>query len=260
LRPGRYEFLVRARNGPDQPPGPPAAFSFTVPAPFYRSWWFLTLGASMLAGLTFAFQQTRIQRLRAIAALRDRIAQDLHDDIGTSLTKIAVLSEVARARGAGGPQLAEISRAAQAAVDSLGSAVWAISSANDNLKGLIRATRKLTADLFGNDDAITAVTGPDEDVALPQDLRRQVFSMVNETLNNAARHSGCSEVHVAFAIEKDILRIEIRDDGRGFSPDRIEGGHGLRGLRQRSQLLGGSVEIASRPGEGTRVQFALPVR
>src|SRR5262249_8174412 len=120
LRPGRYEFLVRARNGPDQPPGPPAAFEFTVPAPFYRSWWFLTMGAAMLAGLVFVFQQTRIQQLREIAALRDRIAQDLHDDIGTSLTKIAVLSEVARARTTNGEQLAEISRTARTVVDSLG--------------------------------------------------------------------------------------------------------------------------------------------
>jgi signal transduction histidine kinase/ligand-binding sensor domain-containing protein len=259
LAPGDYRFHVRAVDEYGRTSEAASLVSFRIPSPFYLRWWFVLLSAAALGGSVFAWQQMRIRRLRELAALREHIAQDLHDDLGASLTKIAVLSEVAQSKKGIEP-LEEIARTSRELIDALGYTVWAISPRNDNLRGLVRGTRRVASEVFHSGETVAAVHAPDGDIPLPPDLRRQAFFMFKEALNNAARHAHCTEAEVRIAVSDGVLAGEVRDNGCGFVLSDEDASHGLSGLRQRANRLGGEATIESQPGQGTVVTFRLPLQ
>ena len=151
LAPGRYRFAVRAVSSSGLRSPEPAAVSFRVLAPFWRRGWFVALVAAALAAGGFAFARLRVKRLLALEGVRARIAADLHDDIGSSLSRISILSEVAR-RKAGDSEaaamLGEIAETARALVGSMSDAVWSIDPAQDDLRNVVARMRTFATDVL----------------------------------------------------------------------------------------------------------------
>ncbi len=287
LAPGTYRFAVRA-VGAGGVPGPhPAVVSFRILPPFWRRWWFVALCLLTAAATAFVarrhFAARRRERARAEAALRrakeerlaelervrKRIATDLHDDIGSSLTQIAVLSEVARrtaAAGRAGEQLARISAVSNELVESMSDIVWAINPKKDRLSDLVHRMRRFASDVFtsrGIRLRFDAPAGAD-DLAVGANLRREVFLIFKESVNNAVRHSGAAAAEVEFRVEGDHLLLRVGDDGRGFDAraferERAAGGNGLHSLARRARDLGGVYEVRSAPGAGTTVTLSVPL-
>ena len=205
--------------------------------------------------------------------VRTRIATDLHDDIGASLSKIAILSDVAaqqlRAKSdspVAGP-LVQIADTSRDCVDAMSDIVWAVNPQRDHLSDLIYRMRRFAEDLLdakGIDCSIRSL--PDErDVNLGADLRRETYLIFKECINNLVKHSAATQATLTFSISGPWLTISIADNGKGFEPAANEvadgmGGHGVKSMQRRAQRLGGSLTIDSHIGKGTTVTFRVPLQ
>jgi signal transduction histidine kinase len=140
--------------------------------------------------------------------------------------------------------------------------VWAVNPKRDNLLDLTRRMRQFAGEMLvpGGIDFTFDAEGASGHVTLGADLRRQVFLIFKECINNVARHSGATQAEILFAMSGSWLRLTIHDNGRGFDPGHISNGHGLASMTNRAAALGGTLEIQSAPGAGTTSRFAVPVK
>ena len=265
LAPGRYRFQVRAVNSDGVLSENPASFSFTIRPPFWRRWWFLTLAGALMTLIAYVSYRYRVARLVELERVRTRIAADLHDDIGSSLSQISVLSEVLRKQL--GPQAAHVSksislinRVSQEALDSMSDIVWAINPQQDHLSDLVRRMRRVASETLPARDIEFTFNVPTagQDLRLGADVRRQVFLMFKETINNIIRHSRCKVAQIELTIEGSWLALTVVDNGKGFDPTQLSEGNGLVSLRRRASSLGGESSVSSRPGDGTTVRIRIP--
>jgi signal transduction histidine kinase/ligand-binding sensor domain-containing protein len=278
LPPGKYRFRLMAGRG-----GSWLESSQTVSVevkPFYwqrREFWgvtgILALGLVGLWARALEKRRSRRQLLmmeqaQALERERSRIARDLHDDLGASLTEIGLMSAVAlrpsvsaeRARN----YLEDITRKVRGLVETLDEIVWAVNPRNDNVTSLgdyfcecaqrilqltpIRCRLDLARDL--------------PDCPLDPDRRHTLFLAFSEALNNVIRHSGAGEVRIRIWVEKGHLLVSVADDGCGFEgqpPDSLTG-EGLRSMRHRVEQMGGRFTLTSRAGQGTTIQFDVPLK
>jgi signal transduction histidine kinase/streptogramin lyase len=264
LTAGSYRFLVRAVSAEGVVSAGPASVRFRVVPPLWRRGWFLALVALLVALAVSALVRYRVSMLLELERVRTRIASDLHDDIGSSLSQIAVLGDVVRKRLDGERSdlvqpLSLIGSLSREAVDAMGDIVWAINPLKDHFPDLGHRMRRLASDLlpargiefdFQLGDAA-------RDPRLGAEVRRETFLIFKEALNNAVRHSGCARIAIDLRLEDGWLKLAVSDDGRGLDPATVVDGHGLSSMRRRAERLGGTLEVAS--GPGTRIAMRVPV-
>jgi signal transduction histidine kinase len=263
LSPGSYRWQVRAVTS-DGIASPPATVAFTILAPLWQRGWMRLLMALAAASLLYSVYRYRMARLLDVERLRTRIATDLHDDIGSTLSQIALLSEVAQRRPAAVEReepLADIANLSRELVDSMSDIVWAIDPEQDRLGDLTHRMRRFANDLFSHNGCQVRLDAPREDQNphIGADIRRQVFLIFKESLHNTARHAGCTEVNLQLRLADGWLNLSIADNGRGFDPGHTGRGHGLASMRRRSAHLGGDLVVDSAPGRGTTVQLRAPL-
>ena len=265
LAPGRYRFLVRALTSEGGVSPTPATVIFTVRPPFWQRWWFLALGVLTFVGLGYLIYRYRVARLLEVAEMRTRIATDLHDDIGANLTRIAILSEVARQQRGKDDEtdspLSSIASISRDSVASMSDIVWAINPKRDSLQDLVRRMRRHAEEIFTTRQIRLEFRAPGDDdhLKLGVDVRRDLFLIFKEAVNNVARHSRCSRVEIDFRAEGSELLLQISDNGVGFDPLIESEGQGLTSMRRRASVRGGSLEIKSRSGSGTTTTCRVPL-
>jgi signal transduction histidine kinase len=275
LAPGSYRFLVRAVNAEGVSSQSPAVVSFSIAPPVWQRWWFLSLAALMIGGIAYATYRYRLTQLLKVERVRTRIATDLHDDIGASLSRMAILSEVVKQQtGGNGNQasrlLTEIADSARGLVDSMGDIVWSIDPRRDDLQSVIRRIRQFASDVLEAKDITWELRVPPEieKLKLDPEERQHLFLIFKEGINNVVRHgAGTKSVSLSIHVEGRHLTGEINDDGCGFTPQQPDetrsqgrGGNGLPNMRSRAEQLGGRLEIVSSPGAGTRLTLKVPLR
>lgn len=264
LKPGAYRFLVRTVNSEGIMSATPAVIIFTVLHPFWQQWWFICLAALALCGVAVTIHRSRMRRLIEIADMRTSIATDLHDDIGADLTKIALLSEVARqqlgeSNVSPDSPLPAIARISRDAVATMSDIVWAINPRRDYLRDLTSRMRQHAEEIFTLRNIGLAFNAPEESssLRLSVEARRNLFLIFKEAVNNAARHSQCSRVEIDLWIEGAWLCLRVHDDGVGFDTSLESQGQGLMSMHRRVDGLGGLLEIVSGVGLGTTVSFRI---
>jgi ligand-binding sensor domain-containing protein/two-component sensor histidine kinase len=264
LSPGTYRFLVRAVGSDGAISPQTASVAFAVLPPVWRTWWFLATCGTLLTLIAYAVYHYRLGQLLAVANIRTRIATDLHDDIGASLSQIAVLSEVAQrtadgAASKGKAPLAEIAGISRELLDSMSDIVWAIAPDHDRLSNLVHRMRRFATDVLGGQEIGLQFRSSvaEHDLQVGADLRRQVYLIFKEAIHNIARHSGATRVEVDLDRIGNNLVLRLKDDGRGFDPAAGSEGHGLVSMRRRVAALGGSLELSSAPGQGTTLQMTV---
>src|SRR6266496_1703657 len=266
LSPGGYRFLVRAVNTEGVTSAQPAFVAFTILRPIWQRWWFLSLvGLFAVAGV-YVIHRYRVDRLLELERVRTRIATDLHDDIGSSLSQIAILSEVVRqnvgrdSADANEP-LSQITTSSSELMGTMSDIVWAIDPHKDHLTDLTQRMRRFASDVLTARNIDFEFEAPDahRNLNLGTDVRRQVFLVFKESINNIVRHSACSHVHIEFRVDRDRLVLMIRDNGRGFDLDQESDGHGLMSMARRAKEMGGAMEINSQPGAGACVALEMPI-
>jgi signal transduction histidine kinase/ligand-binding sensor domain-containing protein len=272
---GSYVFRVLACNG-DVVWNKTGAVLSLVVAPFFWQTWYFRL--SVLGGFTLAVVMTvryisfrrlrlRLLHLEQQAALqneRARIAKDIHDDLGASLTQIALLGELARQDRAepdkAGDRVTTISATARQAIKSLDEIVWAVNPRNDTLAHLIDYAGQFAVDFLRATGVRCRLDLPDQapDCQLSTDIRHNLFLAIKEALHNVVKHSRATEAWLRVHVAQGALEIIIEDNGCGFAaaPENAMA-DGLRNMQQRLAELGGVCRISSRPGEGTCVSLKL---
>jgi signal transduction histidine kinase len=215
---------------------------------------------------TQIIERQRVERQHVIEQERTRVAQDLHDELGSTLTEVSMLGSLARTPSlppdARDGYLDKLTHSSRAVISTLDEIVWAVNPKYDSVASLA-SYYSLYAQRFLNLAGIScrlqvAETFP----AAPLDsrLRHGVFLAFKEALNNAVRHSGASSVRIGMDVTDHQLRVAVSDDGKGFRVDHVgPGSDGLAGMKRRMTNLGGRCEITSEPGKGTSVQFLLPL-
>jgi signal transduction histidine kinase/ligand-binding sensor domain-containing protein len=276
LSPGSYRFLVRAVNSEDVASENPARISFSIARPVWRRWWFLLLGALAISAAVYAIYRYRINQIIKLERVRTRIATDLHDDIGSSLSKIAILSEVVRQKngreaatnGEKFEPLRIIADTSREMVDSMSDIVWAINPEHDHLSDLVQRMRRFAEEILDAQDIEYefADAGDLKDITLGTDLRRDVYLIFKETINNLAKYSGARRAQIKIGIVNNMLIIEVADNGRGFDAAQVTaggtnglGGNGLRNMKRRAAALGGDFVVESQIAAGTKVTLSVPV-
>jgi signal transduction histidine kinase len=203
------------------------------------------------------------ERLRALEAERARIARDLHDDLGSSLAEIAMLSKTRPLAREGDVNssavfdlIAERARRLIAALDVI---VWAVDPDENSLQSLTDYFNGFVDEYLSHHGIVCRFDIPVEfpDISLDGNLRHDLFLAVKEALHNIVRHSGAREVQFGMALAGNVLEIVIADNGKGFESTVEQEGHGVKNLCNRLEKLGGNCRIDSRAGMGTTVRFQL---
>lgn len=268
--PGLYELRVSAANNDGVWSQQATVLPLEVLPFYYETAWFrLLVALAAVAAVTwlgFRLAQARYRRrtedLRRQAALdaeRTRIARDMHDQIGASLTQISLLSDIALAQGASIPQLPRLADTARQAVASLDEIVWAVDPKQDRFDSLLEYLAPQVTELTQAAGLRCRLDFPEEVVtrALPAHFRHQVFLVIREAVNNSLKHAQASELRLRVASTTTHLEVEVCDDGRGLASDAPRG-HGLENMRARVVALGGVFEITAPIAGGTRVHFTVP--
>lgn len=226
----------------------------------------LTLLARRVTALlhTASLYRKDLDRQLLLERERARISQDMHDDIGAGLTKIAMISEAPVKPGdkvnETGERMDRVASSAREMISRLNVIVWALNPKNDNLEGLIAYSRRYFGDYLDNMGISFTTDVPDAipEISLSPDTRRNLFYAMQEAIHNAVKHGACAEIILAVRILQQSIEISITDNGKGFDITRIaDGGNGLLNMKKRAEELGGSFEIQSSPGKGTMVMFTV---
>ncbi len=193
---------------------------------------------------------------------RRRIAKEMHDDMGASLTAIGLLSEVVKTRmgTATTPEVEKISTISADMITTMNEIIWSLNTKNDSLNGLIAYTRAYASEFIDNTDLHlqTQVNESPQEITIRGADRRNIFLTVKEALNNVVKHARATQVSLLIRPETGRLLIEVGDNGQGFIPDeRTRLRNGLGNMQQRMNESGGSCEITSSPG-GTWVKIMYP--
>ena len=278
LPPGAYKFRVTACNNDGVWSETGASMSFVVLPHPWQAWWFRALligavlggGGWLVRALSVRRLRRKLERLKeqhAIEKERARIAQDIHDELGASLTRITLLTEVGQKRAdippAVSADLHRISGMAREAVRAMDAIVWAVNPRNDSLDHFANYVSQFAEEFFQLTPIRCRLDVPPDlpDHPLPTEARHHLFLAVKEALNNVVRHSGASEVWLRLCMDNGNLKITVNDNGRGLpsATGRQTGHDGLGNIRQRMESLGGSFEVASKPSAGTSLVLRLPL-
>lgn len=258
LPPGNRVFEVRA-VGADGVAGSAASLTLNLDSPLTRRPWFLAFAALLLCTTAYWLYSYRVAHLLAMERLRTRIATDLHDDIGSSLTQISVLTEIG-GRDASRNVLEEVAVISRDMVDEMSDIVWAASPRHDRFDSIVHRMRRFAEDAMAEGELAFDATQLPPDLPLPLELRRPLYLVFKEAVNNVARHSQATRMAVRIAARNASIELVIEDNGRGFDPDACGHGEGLASIRRRVKEVSGSVAWHTAPGQGTRFQATLPLR
>jgi signal transduction histidine kinase/ligand-binding sensor domain-containing protein len=276
LPPGRYNFEAEAERVPGERQER-ANFAFVIAAPYYRTKLFYAASAcafvTLLAALHFA--QSRYSRRiymleheRAISKERERIAADMHDVLGSSLTKIGLQTELIKQRTSGEKpaeeDLKKLGQTVRDAVSELDEVIWLFTSSETSLADLIEHLQSYAEDFLESSGIRLSVAAPAElpPIVVQAEMRGSIVQIVREALNNAIKHARASHIWFHISVEKENLRLVIRDDGRGVKAAHELGGNGARrgleNMRKRLERLNGVMVVDQFEGTGTRLTVTVP--
>jgi signal transduction histidine kinase/ligand-binding sensor domain-containing protein len=272
LSAGDYRFLVVASNNDGVWSSAPASFAFTLRPRFYRTYWFYTLCALGLALLAWQLYALRVRQMRArFAAVlqeRNRIARELHDNLAQEILGVSVQLEIVTRFLNSSPEAARthLDRARALVRSSMAEArryVWDLRSQSLDDRDLPAALAEMTRRLTAESGVHTQFEVGGTLRPLPKQVENNLLRIGQEAVNNAVRHARAENVSVRLVFDATSVRLNIKDDGRGFDPEvqgNGAGGHfGLVGMRERAREMGGEVRVASGPGEGCEVEVNVPV-
>ena len=286
LPPGEYTFSVAAQNSDGVLSGHDAVLRVVVVPPFYRRWWFLSLLTALLvSGMATAWKlrvrqlegeqekQQRFSRelIASQEAERRRIAAELHDSLGQRLIVINNLALfLLRKKGKVRTEeekeqtIVEINQEAGAAIEETRAISYALRPFQLDRLGLTRAIQALCNTVSKASDMHVATSLADIDDAFPEQLRINVYRIVQEALNNVVKHSGATQAQVNAVRSKDKIVITIADNGRGMEAEPRStaantGGFGMTGMRERTTLLNGTLQVKPDVPTGTLVELEIPI-
>jgi signal transduction histidine kinase len=275
---GSYIFRVKGSNNDGIWNEEGTSIAVIITPPFWKTWWFTIMFWLTIAGSTggtiryveirkLKGKLERLEQQQALARVRLRISEDMHDEVGATLTQISILSELARKEGEGSGESADhikrISEKSREVVDNIGEIIWAIDPNNDHLENLVAYLRQYTFQYFKSSPIQCRLEAPDDlaPLSMSAQARRNIFLVCKESMHNVIKHSQAAEFTLTLRQSPLGLEILMKDDGKGFSTEEHSGlGNGLRNMKRRMEEVGGILKIESGPGQGTLTVLTVPLR
>lgn len=270
LNPGHYVFHVTGTNCDGVWNKKGNSIEVIVLPEWYQTLWFKILVFLFIAGGLYGFYRYRLRQAIKLMKLRNRIAGDLHDEIGSTLSSISMFGEVARKTLRTKPAeadvlLRQINDSTTEMMESMSDIVWTINTSNDKFSNVVNRMRAFAVQVLESKDIALNMEVDDAFQNLKLDMvqRKNIYLILKEAINNAAKYSQCKNVWIEVIIKHNLLLIIIKDDGKGFATelpaDGILGGNGIHNMKSRAAELGGEVEIISEGGKGTSVKLHLKI-
>ncbi len=260
IPPGNYTFQVKAKTASGMKSSNVVSFNIKIKPPYWQTWWFRISASLLFLLILYGLYRLRIQKLLAIEKLRISIASDLHDDIGSALTRISIISEQLQTGKDGkknSSALKNINTTSREVVSTMGDIVWSVDSRNDSLADLIdRMHDHAYTQLISKEIQVNFETsGFEKNKKLEVDKRQNIFYIFKEAVNNIVKHSGATEVTISLLNDHKKFRMEISDNGNSFNPEDIRRGNGIRNMRMRAERINAELNITS--DNGTKIVLSM---
>jgi two-component sensor histidine kinase len=262
---GNYTFKVKAVNSEGYWSNE-FTYDFTILPPWWKTTWFIILKDIVLlfAGgmIILAIYYNRRQKFRNNLRIRNKIASDLHDDLGATLSSISIMSELVNQQVKDqSPQvsslLEKIGNSSRHMIESVNDMVWAINPQNDSFENIIKRMRTFASEILAAKD-IAFHFDFDKNLVqskLKMEMRRNFYLIFKEAVNNLAKYSGASNAFVIIRNHENNLKMTIRDDGNGFEMNTVKAGNGLLNMQQRAEIMNARFNFESIPGKGTTIDL-----
>jgi len=260
---GKYTFYVKATRNFSTDNAPVTSLVIVIEPPFWRTPWFIILCVLLLAASLYGIYRYRISQLIRLQKVRNRIASDLHDDIGSALTHINILSELSKAgvdpKAETAGFLDRITEEVTNCGQSLDDIVWSINSNNDTMEQMVARMRRYVAEVLETRVEKYTVDFDDRfaNRKLNMEQRRDFFLLFKELINNIYKHSRASQVDIRVWLERNTLHLRVSDNGIGFDQTKSTERNGVKNMHARTEKWGGKIEIRSAPEEGTVITIAM---
>lgn len=264
LDPGDYDFMVQASFEDNTWGDQKKSIHIFIITPWYNTWWFYVLLALFTSAAAYGLYRFRLLQLKRLDKLRGRIARDLHDEVGSSISTIAIYSKIMQEQMDSvdfdnKPLVDKINDFAADIMSSMNDIVWNINTKNDAFDRIISRMREQASQLleakgytvhFDIDEVINRMK-------LNMDKRREFYLIYKEAINNIAKYAAGENVWIILFVENSFINMIIRDDGKGFDKTAprtgSSGGNGLGNMQQRAETLKGEMSINSSLGNGTEI-------
>ena len=230
-----------------------------------NAWIFGGILAFIAAGLTFAFviSRNKLKELEASQKLRNQIAIDLHDEIGSTLSSISILSEmVAHEQKLGKikPEtMLQVSKDARVVIDKMDDIIWTINPQNDGFNNLETRLKAFAIPMFEskNINFEFEFSKDIEATQIEMSKRRDIYLIMKEAINNLIKYSECQNAKISGEVKKGLLFFEVIDDGKGFNTDELSLRNGLKNMKKRATNIGGKLIILSDAEKGTNISLEI---
>ncbi|MDX2286623.1 MAG: two-component regulator propeller domain-containing protein [Bacteroidia bacterium] len=264
---GRRSLAARVR-GLDGSTGPAfELLSIRVSPPFWRSWWFISLLAGLAALAAAGLYRYRLSQLARRQEIRVRIAADLHDEVGSALSSIAMGSELAgtfidQQAGQARSLMEQVRSTAIQTLENMSDILWALHPRHDAGGTIVRKMQQIQQELLlpAGISAGFQIAPAFEALSISMDARKNLMLIYKEALHNAVKHAQAAQVQIRLLIRSQHLLLEIEDNGTGLPPGHPAHGYGLESMRRRAADLGGTLELLPAPGGGLLLRARLPLR
>lgn len=262
LESGKHFLHVKAGNN-DGVWGKEMIIPIRVIPPFYKTLWFRTLIGVAIGLLIYLFYWHRKEQQKKLAKIRDRIATDLHDDMGSTLSSIRIFSDVAKKQIEEKPEtvqlLDRIGNNATSLSENMQDIIWTIRNDNDTLDDLVSRMREFGLRVCDakNIRFNVQVSQNFKTSRINLEQRRNLYLIFKETINNAVKYAEASIISLFLTQQGRYLKMEIADNGKGFEINKIKKGNGLNNLEKRAKEINGEISIHSVPGKGTRINLMV---
>lgn len=274
LEGGKYVFRVRATTRKGNWSDDAATLTISIVPPYWKQWWFFAICLLLAALIIYGLYRYRINELLKRQAIRNKIAQDLHDSVGSTLSSISVYSQVAKIQQQKGNHeelkdvLQRIGVTSTDMISEMNDIVWAINPGNDSMEKILQRMESFARPLLQAKD-IAFVFSYEPAILqlnLPMEKRKNFYLIFKEAVNNVLKYSACMNLAVRVSLHQHQLRLEVEDDGRGFDTSQMNllagrslSGNGLTNMRRRAAEMRGLLHIKSAPGRGTIVVLQFPI-
>lgn len=274
LKPGKYTIWVKSCNSDDVWSDGKHLITIIINPPFWQTLWFLIVGCfTFLTAFLFPIyylQQRRYQKKlqalekqKELESIKTRLAKDLHDELGSGLTKINFLTEIGPLESELKTQntLGSIKLITQDLAEKMRELIWVMDPLNNHIDVLIARLREYSNDYLEEFPIDLEIDFPDEtfDFALHYEASRNIFMSLKESLQNIVKHAGAKKVKVRLEIANDFL-LCIQDDGKGFNYEEVKKGNGLLNIQSRISTLGGNTQVITEEKKGTSIKILIPIK
>ncbi len=259
LPPGLYIFKAKQINAEGEE-SPVTSICVRIPQPFYKSWWFIVILVAAGFGIHFSVNRYRKMKALELEQLRMRIASDLHDDIGATLSSISIYSDALKSQlQHENPNityvLEKMGENSREMVTSMSDIVWAINPGNDVGEKLINRMHNYAADICAmkNIQLHFSAEKKLKSLILPLEHRKNIYLIFKESIHNSIKYADASNIWVSIQRKEKLLYLEIKDDGKGFDEKTVLKGNGLKNIRKRALELGAEINLTSNENSGTSI-------